>query len=156
MAQAPAQGIIRVRRVQPADAAHWERMRQTIWPSPPHEHAREIESFLHGHRPSAVETLMAVDEADRAVGFAELSIRPYAEGCSSERVAYLEGWFVEEAERRKGVGAALVAAAEEWGRAQGCTELASDAEIDNHESAAAHRAVGFTEVARIVCFRKTL
>jgi aminoglycoside 6'-N-acetyltransferase I len=85
-----------------------------------------------------------------------MSIRAYAEGCAPGRVAYLEGWFVDEAARRQGVGAALVEAVEAWGRAQGCTELASDAGIDNRASIAAHGSLGFTEVERIVCFRKAL
>jgi aminoglycoside 6'-N-acetyltransferase I len=58
--------------------------------------------------------------------------------------------------RREGVGRALIAAAEAWGRAQGCTEFASDAKLENHLSAAAHNALGFTEVDRIRCFRKPL
>jgi aminoglycoside 6'-N-acetyltransferase I len=49
-----------------------------------------------------------------------------------------------------------VRAAEEWGRAQGCTEFASDALIENVVSIAAHRALGFTEIDRVVTFRKDL
>jgi len=71
-------------------------------------------------------------------------------------VAYLEGWYVESEWRRRGVGTALVAAAEAWARAQGCTELASDALPDNDTSAAAHLALGFTETVRIRCFKKQL
>ena len=89
-------------------------------------------------------------------GLAELSIRAYAEGCSSDRVAYVEGWFVVPQARGHGVGRALIAAAEEWGRSQGCRELASDAEPDNAVSAAAHRALGFSEVGLVRCFRKDL
>jgi aminoglycoside 6'-N-acetyltransferase I len=63
---------------------------------------------------------------------------------------------VEPAARGQGFGTALVKAAEEWGRAQGCTELAPDTEIANVESAAVHRHVGFVEVERIICFRKVL
>jgi aminoglycoside 6'-N-acetyltransferase I len=145
-----------IRLIQPSDAADWERMRQALWPSEPGEHAEEIASFFAGDRRDPAEVLLAIDGSGRAIGFAEVSIRQYAEGCDSDRVAYLEGWFVEEAQRRKRVGAALVAAVEAWGRAQGCTELASDTEIDNTGSAAAHRALGFSEVERIVCFRKDL
>ena len=50
----------------------------------------------------------------------------------------------------------LVAAVEEWARAQGCTELGSDTTIENEGSVAAHRAIGFEEVDRIICFRKPL
>jgi aminoglycoside 6'-N-acetyltransferase I len=145
-----------VRRIQQSDAADWERMRQTLWPSPVGEHAGEIERFFNGDRRDPAEVLIASEGSGRAIGFAELSIRPYAEGCYSGRVAYLEGWFVDAASRGKGVGAALVKAAEEWARAQDCTELASDTEIDNAASASAHRSLGFEEVDRIMCFRKSL
>jgi aminoglycoside 6'-N-acetyltransferase I len=145
-----------IRPVQQSDAADWARMREALWPSEPGEHAEEIASFYEGDRRNPAEVLLAIDDSGRAIGFAEVSIRPYAEGCFSGRVAYLEGWFVEEDRRRNGVGAALVAAVEEWGRSQGCTELASDTEIHNVDSAAAHRALGFSEVERIVCFRKAL
>lgn len=145
-----------IRPVRQGDAADWERMRQALCPSAPSEHASEIASFFKSPGRDPAEVLLAVDDSGRAIGFAEMSIRPYAEGCDSSHVAYLEGWFVEEAVRRQGVGAALVKAVEEWGRAQGCMELASDAEIQNRDSVAAQLALGFTEVERIVCFRKAL
>lgn len=145
-----------IRPVQRSDAADWERMRQTLWPSAPGEHAQEIAAFFDGDRRNPAEVFFALDDQGTAIGFAEVSIRPYAEECYSGRVAYLEGWFVVEKNRRQGVGAALVAAVEQWGRSQGCTELGSDADIHNAASAAAHRALGFIEVGRIVCFRKEL
>lgn len=145
-----------IRPVEPTDSAAWERMRQALWPSAEGEHAAEIASFFEGDRSNPAEVLIAVDETGHAVGFVELSIRPYAEGCTSDRVAYLEGWYVDPGMRRKGIGSALVRAAEEWGRSQGCSEMASDTEIENTVSAAAHQSLGFTEVDRIVCFRKPL
>jgi aminoglycoside 6'-N-acetyltransferase I len=90
------------------------------------------------------------------LGFAEVSVRAYAEGCRTDRVGYLEGWFVEPDARQRGLGRQLVAAAEAWARSQGCVEFASDAEEANEPSAAAHRAVGFAEVGLIRCFRKDL
>jgi aminoglycoside 6'-N-acetyltransferase I len=141
--------------VQRSDAVVWERMRQELWPSAPGEHAREIASFFDGPREDPEQALIAFD-GTRAVGFAEMSTRPYAEGCRFGRVAYLEGWFVDAAARRQGIGAALIDAVAAWGRSQGCTELASDADIGNRDSIAAHRSMGFAEVERIVCFRRPL
>ena len=63
---------------------------------------------------------------------------------------------MEESFRRRGIGTALVRAAEQWARDQGCSEFASDAEIENDISVTAHKALGFTEVSRVVCFRKDL
>ena len=54
------------------------------------------------------------------------------------------------------MGRALVAAAEEWARAQGYSEVASDALVENEASHRAHRALGFDEVERSVAFRKSL
>src|SRR5207244_3391878 len=90
---------------------------------------RQMWTVFRAQEPLAV--LLAEDGARGRVGLAELSIRPYAEGCQGDRVAYLEGWFVVPGARGRGVGRALIAAAEDWGRAQGCREFASDAEPDN-------------------------
>jgi aminoglycoside 6'-N-acetyltransferase I len=147
---------VSIRTVQKCDAASWELMRQTLWPALPGEHMKEIARFFNGDRCNPAEVFLAWSPAGKAVGFVELSIRPYAEGCYSGRVAYLEGWFVDASTRGQGVGAALVQAAEEWGRSQGCSELASDTEIDNDSGSAAHRSLGFEEVERIICFRKPL
>ena len=148
---------IRVRPVAPADAAAWTRMRHALWPEgEAAHHAKEIEDFLAGRLKMPLAVFVAVDEADAPIGFVELFIRTYAEDCESDRVAYLEGWYVEPAFRRLGVGRALIAASEQWGRDQGCTEFGSDALIDNAISAAAHEALGFVETVQIRCFKKIL
>jgi aminoglycoside 6'-N-acetyltransferase I len=146
----------RVRHATGADAAAWLRMRNALWPAETSSHAREIEQFFAGALKMPLAVLIAEDERGTPAGFAELSIRAYAEDCLTDRVAYLEGWYVEPAARRQGMGRALVAAAEEWGRQQGCTEFASDAILDNDVSAAAHLALGFEETVRIRCFKKPL
>ena len=145
-----------IRSIQQTDSVAWQRMRQALWPSPAGDHAREIAFFFSGSctRPAAV--FIAIDDSAEAIGFVELAIRPYAERCHSGRVAYLEGWFIEPAARGKGIGAALVRAAEDWGRAQGCSELASDTELTNVPAAQAHEMLGFTETERIICYRKAL
>src|SRR5919108_4137249 len=126
-------------QVRPAtreDAAAWLEMRVALWPEgDASEHRAEIEQFFAGKIAEPLAVLIAIDPAGRHLGFAELSIRNYAEGCTTDRVAYLEGWYVVPQARRRGVGRALVQAAERWGRAQGCTEFGSDALIDNEVSA---------------------
>lgn len=150
--------MFRTRTVRPSDAAAWTRLRQDLWPdAAAGEHADEIERFFRGdfpREPWAV--FLAENEANSALGFAEASIRPHAEGCVTNRVAYLEGWFVVASARRQGIGRALLRAVEAWAREQGCTELASDAAADNDISHDAHVAGGFADVGLIRCFAKRI
>ena len=146
-----------VRNVTPSDASAWLRLRYALWPDGSEaEHAKEIAAFLEGQAREPLAVLIAEDGAREPLGFVELSIRPYAEGCRTDRVAYLEGWYVVPEARKRGVGRSLVVAAEAWARSQGCTEFASDAELANDLSASAHEAVGFVEVGQVRCFRKEL
>lgn len=146
-----------VRLAKRNDAAAWLQLRRALWPGgSEREHRQEIDRFFAGPAREPLAVLLAEDGAGAPLGFVELSIRAHAEGCRTDRVAYLEGWFVVPTARRHGVGRALIAAAEEWGRSQGCSEFASDAQPDNDVSTIAHSSVGFTEVGLLRCFRKDL
>jgi len=98
-----------------------------------------------------------IDRGDgRLGGYVEVGTRPYAAGCDTSPVAYVEAWYVDEDLRRQGLGGRLFAAVENWARAHGHTELASGSLIDNGTSIAAHKSLGFTEVERQVHFAKRL
>ena len=45
---------------------------------------------------------------------------------------------------------------EMWAKNMGCTEFASDCELDNTNSLKFHMAMGFGEANRIICFKKNL
>ena len=130
-------------------------MRLALWPQhDAADHRRWMASWL-----TASDHLVLVVPREGSAGlsaFAEVGTRAYADGCESSPVAYLEGWYVDADMRRRGVGAALVAAAEAWARARGLTEFASDALLENDTSHRAHHALGFAEVERQVCYRKAL
>ena len=98
----------------------------------------------------------AAETNGRVVGFLELDFRKYAPGCRSSPVAFIEGWHVEAAHQRKGIGRALIEAAEARATAMGHAEIASDSELDNADGIAAHRALGFEEIERVACFRRSL
>jgi len=150
-----AQALV-IRPVERADAAVWERLRSALWPDDAGSHSADIARFFSPQRNEPLEVLLACSGSGAPLGFVELSIRPHAVGCTSDRVAFVEGWFVEPDYRRRGVGAALIRAAEEWGRANTCTELGSDTQLWNESSINAHKALGFEEVERLVAFRKSL
>ena len=147
---------MQIRPVTVADSAAWLKLRQALWPEGASDHAFEIASYFAGRLREPLQVLLAFEDTGTPVGFAELSIRSQAEGCDTDTVAYLEGWYVVPEARQKGAGRALVQAAEQWAREEGCSEFASDTLLDNEVSAAAHRALGFTEIVQIRCFRKSL
>lgn len=129
-------------------------MRRELWPR--YDVAQletEIADFLK-HREQWGLYLAEVD--GMAVGFVECRLRDSAAGCSTQGVGYLEGWYVAEAHRRRGVGAALVARAEQWARDHGATEMASDTTTEYPNSPHAHECLGFVEVKRRFLYRKSL
>jgi aminoglycoside 6'-N-acetyltransferase I len=144
-----------IRPISEQDRTEWVRMRDLLWPGAKDDH--EIETELFFTEPDKKLATFVLDRQNgRLGGFIEMGQRTYAEGCESTPVAYIEGWYVDADLRQQGYGAALVRAAEQWGRDQGLIEIASDAEILNEVSIRAHRALGYKEEVRIVCFRKEL
>ena len=94
---------------------------------------------------------------DTAVGFAQCQLRhDYVEGTETSPVGYLEGILVEEAYRHKGYAKELLRECEQWAKSKGCTEFASDCELENEESLRFHMAMQFEEANRVICFRKDI
>jgi aminoglycoside 6'-N-acetyltransferase I len=125
-----------------------------LWPGSLSDHDAETRKYFE-NRPTAP-TIFVADADGRLVGFLELDYRKYAPGCRSSPVPFIEGWYVEPDLQGRGIGRALVAAAEAHARAAGHHEIASDVELENAGSIAAHLALGYEEVERIVCFRRSL
>jgi aminoglycoside 6'-N-acetyltransferase I len=150
----------RVRQARASDRKELARMRALLWPAAsPEEHLKEVDEALHsgmnGTLPMAI--FVAQDEDETLTGFLEVGMRSHADGCDPARpVGFVEGWFVEEAFRNRGVGRELMRAAENWVRAQGCMEMASDTWIESEGSQRAHESLGFEIIDRCVHFRKKL
>jgi aminoglycoside 6'-N-acetyltransferase I len=149
-----------IRLAQPADCQELARLREALWPeSSAGEHARELAPILNGEISSTLPlTILVAMAKDRTLtGFLEVGLRSHADGCNTSRpVGYIEGWYVIESRRHRGIGSRLMAAAEEWARTQGCAEMASDTWIDNEVSQRVHEALGYEVVDRCVHFRKPL
>ena len=113
----------------------------------------EFEGFIHDDD----RAVLVCEESGSIVGFAYASLRhDYVEGTETSPVGYLEGVFVEEVNRQQGVARCLVAACENWAKEMGCSEFASDCELENTASKAFHKSIGFEESNRIICFTKKL
>ncbi|MCC4618972.1 GNAT family N-acetyltransferase [Xanthomonas cassavae CFBP 4642] len=148
-----AQAGWRVRAAVAADAQALLALRLALWP----DADDGLDGLQAALAQSAASHLVVVDNADAALGFAEVSVRhDYVNGTDSTPVGFLEGWYVVPAWRGRGLGRALVAAAAEWTRDRGCAELASDARLDDSGAQAAHAACGFEPTERVVYFRLQL
>ena len=145
-----------LREVEPRDLAAWCALREALWPDEDALiMARDAREYFERTRKKIA--FLAFDAADVAIGFAEATIRSdYVNGTETSPVGFLEGLYVAPTHRRRGIGRALVAAVELWVREQLCSEIASDAWLDNKESHLAHHAYGFVETERVVYFRKSL
>ena len=139
-----------VRPYTAADYSEWARLRTALWAD---QTPADMAAWLT--RQDAA-TFVAEITAGTLCGFAEVGARAFADGCDTQPVAFLEGWYVDVDVRRQGMGSALLRAVEAWARGQGYRELASDTELANLISQQAHERLGFAEVERAVRYRKQL
>jgi aminoglycoside 6'-N-acetyltransferase I len=149
-----------IRSACPSDLDQLAPLLKALWPiSSAEEHAQELRLILEGKAALTMPITFFVAEASdgRLVGFLEVDLRSHADGCDpSQPVGYIEGWYVAEDHRQRGVGREMLAKAEDWARGHGCVEVASDALIDNEVSQRAHEALGYKVVDRCVHYRKSL
>lgn len=148
---------LKIDPVTAADLEDWLMLALKLWPPDAaifDSEKQALEKILLSILDSDREAGFVTRQQDgKAIAFMNLSLRyEYVPGGNKPPVAYVEGIFVESAYRHCGVGKALIAKAKSWAVAQGCTQLASDALIENEASHLFHAAMGFEEVERVVCF----
>ncbi|MBQ8654633.1 MAG: GNAT family N-acetyltransferase [Clostridia bacterium] len=142
-----------IRRAEPADSTTLSALACRMWEHDPQELAAEFDQLTTS--PEAACFLAYC--GDVPVGFAQCQLRhDYVEGTTTSPVGFLEGVYVDEAHQRRGIARCLIAECEDWARSMGCTEFASDCEIDNQASLAFHLAAGFQETGRTIWFAKKL
>ena len=143
-----------IRELGNDELGEWLHLRESLWPESAREElSRELEEMLAD---SGKNCVFVAAIAGSLVGFVEVAIREWAEGCGTRPVGYIEAWYVKPEHRRSGIGRALIEAAERWTLARGCTEMGSDAELQSVVSHDAHRELGYSEVIRLVLFSKKL
>ncbi|MCA1590238.1 MAG: GNAT family N-acetyltransferase [Acidobacteria bacterium] len=143
-----------VRGLEERDLNEWFQLRKQLWDATgDDDHQQEMLDIINHPE---TELILVAESDGRLIGFLEASIRPFVEDCLTDNVGYLEGWYVHPDHRRAGVGGELVRHAELWAREKGSTEMASDAEIGNERSLAAHLQLGYIETSRLVHLRKEL
>lgn len=145
-----------IRQTTDPEDADWLTLRSEFIPEVDVE---EQKAFLRRFaRDSAAFSAFVAHDPERGLlGFAEVSVRTdFVNGCHHRPALFLEGIYTRPQHRGRGVARALCDAAGRWGREQGCREFASDVYVDDTDSLAAHRGLGFEETERVVYFRKPL
>jgi len=145
-----------IRKVKLTDKDEWARMRNLLWPCSLKKHLEDIGKYFSKDKIDIVDVFVLQRRSGKLGGLIELNVRNYAEGSDSVKVPYVEGWYIDTDIRGNGHGKQLMKTAEMWAMEKGFDELGSDAELENSGSVAAHKALGFKEVERIVCFIKKL
>lgn len=125
-----------------------------LWP----QHAADKMYYDLGKIMTAGESVFFLAYAEEVpVGYAQCQLRhDYVEGTETSPVGYLEGIYVKAAAREQGFASKLMKACEDWARAEGCIEFASDCHIDDEAGLMFHLKLGFKEANRIICFSKSL
>ena len=148
-------GNVLIRLVQETDQPEWLRLRRALWPADSlAEHSGEMNTISSNISRQPV--FVAQAPGGGLCGMLEVGLHTSAEGCASNHIGYLEGWFVDATWRGQGIGRALVAAAEAWARTQGCIEMASDTTLDYPLSPLAHARLGYRETSWRFHYRKDL
>lgn len=143
-----------IRKATVEDAHEVASLAIQMWKSHTIEELTE-EFYDYISKESSAVFLALSDEC--AVGFAQCGLRhDYVEGTDSSPVGYLEGIFVVEEYRKRGLARELLENCQKWAKEQGCTEFASDCELTNDDSLKFHLKMGFEEANRIICFTKKL
>lgn len=142
-----------IRLATQADFKFWSQMRAALWPSSTAE--EHLTDLKHMFNLEAFKGWIALDDK-KVIGFAEAYLRPFANGCESRPVVFLEGIWVEETYRRQGIARQMIKAIETWAKSLGIDEIGSDTELSNSFSQRCHSKWGFEETERVVYFRKKL
>ena len=105
-----------IRLVRESGLTPWRELRANLYTEMTQaENPAETLAMLE---PAPRQCVFAYEENGDVIGMVEVGLRDYAEGCNTSPVGYIEGWSVREDARRRGIGRALFAAAEERQRHQ--------------------------------------
>ncbi len=118
----------------------------------------ELKGFLSGATFSKDQKIwLAKDRNSKYAGFAVFTIRKdYVEGAKKSPTGYLEGIFVEDEFRNKGIAKQFLKLGESWCKSRGCIQIGSDTWLSDKTSRNFHKQMGFWEEDELVHFLKDL
>ena len=97
--------------------------------------------------------LLVADEAGSALAWIHVTLHPYLE---SDATAEIVGLVVADGHRSRGIGKALVDAAESWAAGKGCRALRVRSRIVRDRAHTFYERAGFQRIKTQHCFEKPL
>lgn len=97
--------------------------------------------------------LLVAEESGTARAWIHVAVHPYLE---SDETAEIVGLVVADGHRSRGIGKALVHAAESWAAAKGCRALRVRSRIVRERAHAFYERAGFERIKTQHCFEKPL
>lgn len=145
---------LRIAPITEADFDPWIALRAALWPAEsPADLAEDAARTLADPHQAG---FLARDDGDggRPIGFIEAAI--YRDPFRDRPRAHIEAWYVVPDRRGGGIGAALLAHAEQWCLHHAIAVLTSDTHDAYPLSPAAHEGRGFRKLAELQIFVKAL
>jgi len=144
---------ISIRELHAGDIDLWLTMYRQLWPQ---HNDTALTAEMKRIFASSKRSAYVAEHEGAPTGFAEYALRDYANGCHSQPVPFLEGIWVSEDYRSKGIARALVEYLERKARLAGFTEFGSDVELSNYQSQLMHERLGFEQTEKVIFYRKVL
>lgn len=145
---------LKIRLIEKKDFEEWLKLRYDLWPY--HTLVELEEEMKEIFEEIDVKPVFFAEDDEIVHGFIELSIHDSAPGCLTNRIGFIEGWYVKPEFRKLGIGKKLVEMGEQWALSQGCKEMASDTTERYPDSPIAHVALGYEEVNKPLHYKKDL
>ncbi len=122
---------------------------QLGYPTSPHEMASRLSEVLR----RSDNAVFVAEAGGRPIGWVHVHASP---GLEVDHMAKIGGLVVDEARRGRGIGKALMAAAEDWARREGCAEMWLRSNAIRKEAHLFYQARGYEILKTSYTFRKRL
>ena len=139
---------IKIERVTRKNKAEFEKLLDKLWSG----------ATLEDCKTDAKKTMQFLCKlGGEYVGLITASVRrEHVAGRHGKKVCYLEGIYVLDEYKNKGIETEILAHFENWARRKGIKEIASDCEIENNASLNLHKKLGFSVVETTIHLKKNL
>lgn len=143
-----------IRPASQFDFEFWLKCRKALFPSKTEsQHVLDVQQYLYY---SDFKQAFLAELNAKPIGLIEVVIKDSVEGSTLAPVAVCEAWYVEAEQRQKGIGKALMLAAEQWAKSKKCKQIGSWSSNESAYLQLAFEHTGYRKIVSIDHYLKTL